>query len=143
MPVGPGGNDRGMATPACVLPQLCLTWMGLSPPPIFYFFFDWFYFKLQWAGQRAPRNITFLLWNAFNSLPISTVCISGWQGSSLSQIPVCPPIGARCKEPGYILDSPRLRGPHHVTEEEERRSREQCPLFSPSSRSVSSVSYVT
>lgn len=50
MPVGPGGNDRGMATPAYVLPQLCLTLMGLSP--LFWLVF----FKLQWAGQRGTTK---------------------------------------------------------------------------------------
>lgn len=107
--------------------------MGLSA----LFIFRLIFFKLHWAGQRAPWNITFLLWNAFNSLPISTLCISGWQGALLAGIPVCPPIGARCKKSGFLLHSPQLIGLHHMTKKEVAlfwlRSREQCPLFSPSS----------
>lgn len=99
--------------------------MGLSP----LFIFQLIFFKLHSAGQRAPQNITFLLRNSFNSLPITTLCISGWQGALLAGIPACPPIGASFRESRYLLHSPPLLRP--ASHGEERSCREQCPLSSP------------
>lgn len=71
VPVGPRRNDRGTAAPAQVYAWAALLWWGYPPLS----FFRWFFFTLHWAGQRAPRNITFSLWNAFNSLPVSTALV--------------------------------------------------------------------
>lgn len=56
----------------------------------------------------------------FNSLPIATLCISGWRGALLAGIPVCPPIGASFKRFRYLLHSPQLCGLHHMVKKEER-----------------------
>lgn len=61
-------------------------------------FFPLIFYKLQRAGQWTPRTTTFLLWNAFISLPISTLCISSWQGCFISRDSFVPTYWCQMEE---------------------------------------------
>lgn len=132
-------------TPARVFQWAARPWWGY---PLFSFFFPLIFYKLQQAGQRAPRTTTFLLWNAFNSLPVSTLCISGWQGCFISRDSFVPTYWCQMEEvwiPPLVPLAP-------TSHEEERRKKSVSSaegaewnnafFFSSDQRSFS-LSYVT
>lgn len=64
--MGPGGNDRATAPPASELHSLALIDLSSS----FHFSADFLQVLLR--SLKITINITFLLWNFFDSLPIFT-----------------------------------------------------------------------
>lgn len=145
MPVGPGGDETGMATPAYVLPQLYLTLMALSP-----LFLAGF---LQIAVGRPKGHHETL--HSCCGMPL-IACQSQQCAFLVGKVLhyprflcahlLVPDVRSPDSSSTYF---PRLCGPHYMMEEEERRrsllvtdQRTMSSLFS-LLRSVSSRSYVT